>query len=61
MHHLASNWIPPNERSKFVTAYMGKYKKKLQVRMQNKGNITEGIDSYPNKNGTVAYNVYHKQ
>ncbi|XP_069705476.1 sialin-like [Periplaneta americana] len=23
MHHLAANWIPPNERSKFVTAYMG--------------------------------------
>ncbi|PSN34790.1 hypothetical protein C0J52_06210 [Blattella germanica] len=23
MHHLASSWIPPNERSKFVTAYMG--------------------------------------
>lgn len=23
MHHLAANWIPPDERSKFVTAYMG--------------------------------------
>lgn len=23
MHNLAANWIPPNERSKFVTAYMG--------------------------------------
>ncbi|XP_069705481.1 sialin-like [Periplaneta americana] len=23
MHHLVANWIPPNERSKFVTAYMG--------------------------------------
>lgn len=23
MHHLAAQWIPPNERSKFVTAYLG--------------------------------------
>lgn len=23
MHHLCAQWIPPNERSKFVTAYMG--------------------------------------
>lgn len=23
IHRLAANWIPPNERSKFVTAYMG--------------------------------------
>ncbi|XP_053669046.1 sialin [Anopheles marshallii] len=23
MHHMAGQWIPPNERSKFVTAYLG--------------------------------------
>lgn len=23
MHSMASKWIPPNERSKFVTAYLG--------------------------------------
>nr|CAI5842781.1 unnamed protein product [Callosobruchus analis] len=23
MHNLTANWIPPNERSKFVTAYLG--------------------------------------
>lgn len=23
MHHLTAQWIPPNERSKFVTAYLG--------------------------------------
>ncbi|XP_017483551.1 PREDICTED: vesicular glutamate transporter 1, partial [Rhagoletis zephyria] len=23
MHHMTAKWIPPNERSKFVTAYMG--------------------------------------
>lgn len=23
MHHLAGVWIPPNERSKFMTAYLG--------------------------------------
>lgn len=23
MHHLTAQWIPPNERSKFVTSYMG--------------------------------------
>ena len=24
MHGLPSKWVPPNERSKFVTAYVGK-------------------------------------
>ncbi|KAL1394645.1 hypothetical protein pipiens_011801 [Culex pipiens pipiens] len=23
MHHMAGQWIPPNERSKFITAYLG--------------------------------------
>lgn len=23
MHHMAAQWIPPNERSKFVSAYLG--------------------------------------
>jgi MFS transporter, ACS family, solute carrier family 17 (sodium-dependent inorganic phosphate cotransporter), member 5 len=23
MHHLTGKWIPPNERSKFVSAYLG--------------------------------------
>lgn len=23
MHHMAGQWIPPNERSKFVSAYLG--------------------------------------
>ncbi|KAJ8939623.1 hypothetical protein NQ318_010642 [Aromia moschata] len=23
MHNMAARWIPPNERSKFVTAYLG--------------------------------------
>lgn len=23
MHHLAAQWIPPDERSKFVTSYLG--------------------------------------
>jgi len=33
MHHLAANWIPPNERSKFVTAYMGMLNKRSILRI----------------------------
>lgn len=25
MHNMTAKWIPPNERSKFVTAYLGMY------------------------------------
>lgn len=24
MHDMTAKWIPPNERSRFVTAYLGK-------------------------------------